>query len=254
MQKIHLVITFMLSAIMLQAQRSGTVTDVQQTWAAVSSQERLTDKWGLWTDVQLRTQQHFTNGFSQAIARFGLMYYLNDATKIFAGYAYAHYFPGEGHRYIAQAEHRPWQQLQWHTKYMHSGLMQWIRLEERYRRKIANDSTLAAGYNFNYRIRYNIVYEVPLTTTAAGHSSFSAVVSDEVHFNFGRQIVSNYFDQNRFFAGIKFNRNGHTNLQLGYLNVFQQLASRYSFRNVHVIRLSYSQNFDLRRKKNEKQK
>jgi hypothetical protein len=61
--------------------------------------------------------------------------------------------------------------------------------------------------------------------------------------------VYNYFDQNRFFVGLKFNTSAHDNLQLGYMNLFQQLAAGNQFRNMHVFRLFYFQNLDLRRKK-----
>jgi hypothetical protein len=126
-------------------------------------------------------------------------------------------------------------------------MMQWIRLEEKYRRKILNDSTLASGYNFNYKLRYNLFYEIPFSQKPENRLSF--VVNDEVHINFGKQIVYNYFDQNRFFLGFKFNTNKHDNVQLGYMNQFQQLPAGNRYRNNHVIRLFYFQNLDWRKKK-----
>jgi hypothetical protein len=232
-----------------QAQTPKTVTDVEQLWFAYFNQSRLTDRLGIWTDLHLRTQDNFTDKLATGIARLGLMYYINDAAKLTVGYAYVNHFPADGHKEISQPEHRPWQQLQWHTKFERTRLMQYIRLEERFRRKIKDDSTLAAGHNFNYRMRYNIFYEIPLTKEGAGRNALSAVVNDEVHINFGKQVVYNYFDQNRFFVGLKFNTAAHHNLQLGYMNLFQQLAGGNRFRNIHAIRLFYFQNFDLRPKK-----
>jgi hypothetical protein len=232
-----------------QAQITKDVRDVEQLWFAYFNQSRFTDRFGIWTDVHLRTQDDFTSKFSTGIARFGLMYYLNDAAKLTAGYAYINHFPADGHKEISQPEHRPWQQLQWHTKFPRTRLMQWFRLEERFRRKIKDDSTLATGHNFNFRMRYNIFYEIPLTKAGTGTGALSAVVNDEVHINFGKQIVYNYFDQNRFFVGLKFNTDAHDNLQFGYMNLFQQLAAGNRFRNIHALRLFYFQNFDLRKKK-----
>jgi len=100
--------------------------------------------------------------FYQGVLRTGIMYYLNDVTKITAGYAWINYFPDEGHAAVSRPEHRPWQQIQWQTQYPKSNLSHRLRLEERYRRKILNDSTLADGYNFNFRVRYNLVFQVPL--------------------------------------------------------------------------------------------
>lgn len=247
MKKIVLPLLCSLCVFIVKAQ-TKTITDVRQLWFAYFNQTRLSDKWGLWSDFHLRTKDDFTKDLSQSITRIGLMYYVNDGTKLTAGYAYVNYFPAEGHTAVSQPEHRIWQQLQWHTVYPRTRLMQWLRLEEKFRRKIANDSTLAGGHHFSYKMRYNIFYEIPITGKPSEPHALSAVINDELHVNFGRQIVYNYFDQNRAFVGLKFNTTAHDNIQLGYMNVFQQLASGNRFRNAHVIRLFYFQNFDLRRK------
>jgi len=127
-------------------------------------------------------------------------------------------------------------------------MMQWFRLEERFRRKILNDSMLAEGYNFNWRLRYNIWYDIPLSRKGIVPHSMSFVVNDELHINFGKQIVYNYFDQNRFFVGFKYQGNEQTNVQLGYMNLFQQLSSGNKYRSIHAIRLFLFQNLDLRKK------
>jgi hypothetical protein len=223
---------------------------VQQTWFAYFNQARLSDKWGLWIDGHLRTDEKFFNNLSQGIARVGLTYYLNDNTKLTAGYGYVHHFPNEGHEEIARPEHRPWQQIQWHTKYNKLRMMQYLRLEERYRRKLGNDHELGEGYNFNYRMRYNMFLSAPLHKEANSPRSLSVIVNDEVHLNFGKEIVNNYFDQNRFFAGFAYYLNAHDNIQFGYMNVFQQLPAGNKYRNMHILRLFYIQNIDLRKSKN----
>ena len=248
MRKVYWCGLMLFFSMSLQAQTTKSVTNVQQVWLGYFNQARFTDKFGIWVDLHLRTQDDFTEDLMLGIARLGLTYYVNDATKLTAGYAFVNHFPAEGHKDISQPEHRPWQQLQWHTKYEHTRLMQYIRLEERFRRKIANDSTLAEGNNFNFKVRYNLFYEIPITKGGTGPGALSAVLNDELHINFGKQVVYNYFDQNRAFVGLKVNTSAHDNIQLGYLNVFQQLASGNRFRNAHVIRLSYLQNLDWRKK------
>jgi hypothetical protein len=248
MKKILLLALFLFCVSAVQAQPK-TVTDMRQLWFGYFNQTRFSDKWGVWGDFHLRTQDDFTEEFMTGIARAGLMYYLNDAAKFTVGYAYVNHFPAEGHKNISQPEHRPWQQLQWHTKFTRTRLMQWLRLEERFRRKIRNDTALAEGHNFNFKMRYNVFYEIPITKAGTGTGALSAVLNDEVHINFGKQIVYNYFDQNRAFVGLKLNTSAHDNIQFGYMNVFQQLASGNRFRNAHVFRLFYFQNLDWRRKK-----
>lgn len=240
-------VVFTFSTLSLSAQQTKSTSDVQQIWLGYFNQARLTNKFGIWTDLHLRTKEDFTNNFSQSIAHVGLTYYATDNTKLTVGYAYVSNYAAEGHTNVTQPEHRAWQQVQWHTKYGKNRMMQWIRLEEKYRRKILNDSTLASGYNFNYKLRYNLFYEIPFSQKPENRLSF--VVNDEVHINFGKQVVYNYFDQNRFFLGFKLNTNKHDNVQLGYMNQFQQLATGNRYRNNHVIRLFYFQNLDWRKKK-----
>jgi hypothetical protein len=221
---------------------------INQVWLGYLNQTRLSNKWGLWADLHLRTKEDFVNNFSSSILRLGVTYYINDATKFTLGYAYITGYPGDNHKNISQPEHRPWQQLQWHTKYGKKKMMQWLRLEEKYKRKILNDSTLADGYGFNWKLRYNIWYEVPLSKKGIVPKSLSFIINDEVHINFGKQIVNNYFDQNRFFVGFKYTLTDQTNVQFGYSNVFQQLSAGNKYKSIDVARIFLFQNIDLRKK------
>jgi len=233
---------------LLHAQTAKNTENIEQVWLGYFNQSRLTNKFGIWTDLHLRTKEDFTNNFSQGIVRLGLTYYIDNSTKLTAGYARVFLFPGDNHKNIAQSEHRPWQQLQWHTSFTKTRLMQWIRLEERFRRKIANDSTLAEGYNFNWRLRYNIWYEKPLVKNGISPKSLSFIANDELHINFGKEIVNNYFDQNRFFLGMKYQFTKSSNIQFGYMNLFQQLAAGNKYKNIHAARVFFFQNFDARKK------
>ena len=239
---------FLLPIHFLNAQQTKQTEHVNRIWVAYFNQTRLSDKWGLWTDLHLRTKENFVEGLSQSIVRLGLTYYITDNTKFTLGYAYVNDFPADNHKNISVPEHRPWQQLQWHTKYGNKRMMQWVRLEERYKRKVLNDDALADGYSFNFRLRYNIWYEIPLSKKGIVTNSFSFIVNDELHINFGKQIVNNYFDQNRLFLGLKYQTGEHSNLQLGYMNLFQQLAAGNKYRNINAFRFFFFQNLDLRKK------
>ena len=221
---------------------------VQQIWFGYFNQTRFSNKWGTWTDIHLRTKEDFVSDISQSILRLGLTYYLNDDTKLTAGYAYVSHYPADNHKNVTMPEHRPWQHLQWHTRSPKLRLMQWVRLEERFRRKIQNDDELAEGYNFNFRIRYNFFSMFPLSKKRFQPKSLSFVVNDELHVNFGKEIVYNYFDQNRFFLGFAYHVNKHDNLQVGYMNIFQQLAAGNKYKSAHVARVFYFHNLDLRKK------
>lgn len=250
MKKYVFLLLFVAITIVGNAQ-TKTTTSVNQIWTGYFNQTRLTEKWGFWAEVQLRTKENFVDNFSQSIARAGLTYYLNDDTKLTGGYAYVTNYPGDAHKNISQYEHRLWQQLQWHTKYPKLRLMQWLRLEEKWNRRVLNDDALADGYRFNYKLRYNLLALFPLSTKKFQPNTLSFVVNDEVHINFGKQIVNNYFDQNRFFIGFAYHTNKHDNLQFGYMNLFQQLAAGNKYKNNHVARVFYFHNLDLRKKKSK---
>jgi hypothetical protein len=212
------------------------------------NQTRFNDRWGMWADLHLRTKDDFVHDLSTGIIRLGLTYYLNDDLKLTAGYAFVNHFPADNHKNISQPEHRLWQQIQWHQKFKRIRTMQWVRLEERFRHKILNDDELAEGYNFNFRIRYNFLFQTALGNKPFKKGTFSWVLNDEVHINFGKQIVYNYFDQNRFFTGFNYFLSDHDNIQFGYMNLFQQLSSGSSYRVVHAARVFYFHNVDLRKK------
>jgi hypothetical protein len=231
------------------AQTQKSTEKLQQLWFGYFNQTRFSDKWGMWLDLHLRTKEDFVNNFSQSIVRLGLTYFLSDATKVTFGYAWVNNFPGDNHKNISQPEHRIWQQIQWHTKYGRKRMMQWVRLEEKFKHKILSDSTLADGYGFNYKVRYNLWYEVPLSKKGIVPGALSFIFNDELHINFGKQIVNNYFDQNRFFVGFKYQANTHDNLQVGYMNLFQQLAAGYKYKSIDAARVFYFHNIDLRKKK-----
>ena len=125
--------------------------------------------------------------------------------------------------------------------------MQWIRLEERYRRKIKNTDELGGGYNFNFVARYNIPVAFRLVKRHLQKTRLSVSLNDEIHVNFGKQIVYNYFDQNRFFAGFAYHLNAKDYMQFGYMNVFQQLAAGNKYSSLHAARIFYFHNIDLRR-------
>jgi len=227
---------------------SKTTTHLEQVWMGYFNQTRLSNKWGFWAEAQLRTKEDFVDNLSVSILRVGATYYFTDMSKLTAGYAYVNHFPGNNHQNISRPEHRIWQQFQWHNNYKKIRTMQWFRLEERYLRKVKNSDELASGYNFNFRMRYNFLLQVPLSSKGVQPNTFSFILNDEVHVNFGKEIVYNYFDQNRFFLGFSYQTTPSNNIQAGFMNVFQQLASGNQYRSINTIRLSYFQNIDARKK------
>ncbi|MDB5210177.1 MAG: hypothetical protein JWQ30_1004 [Sediminibacterium sp.] len=242
-----LLLVFVFTAYFGKAQTKN-ISHLNQVWIGYFNQTRFSNKWGMWTDIHLRTKENFVDNLSQSITRLGLTHYLTDNTKLTFGYAFVNQFPGDNHANISQPEHRIWQQVQWHNKYPRLRLMQWLRLEEKFRHKVLDNDHLAPGYNYNWKLRYNLFFNVPLNKKAFAPNTFSFVLNDEVHVNFGKEIVYNYFDQNRFFIGFSYHTNTSNNIQFGYMNQFQQLATGNNYKSVDVARVFYFHNLDLRKK------
>ncbi len=220
---------------------------LEQLWFGYYSQFRLNNNWELSTDVQLRTRENFVDQFSQSILRMGISCYLNTFIKLSVGYAYSEAYNSVSGIKFAQTEHRPWQQLQWENIYGKNRLVQRFRLEERFRQKILKDTTGGEGYNFNYRGRFNIGYEIALNKKGSVQNLLSLVLNEEININFGKAIIYNYFDQNRLFVGLKYQFDRHNNLTVGYMNQFQQTAAGNKYIKSGVFRFIYLQNFDFRK-------
>ena len=226
------------------------IQKTEQLWTGYFNQTRLSNKWGIYVDAQLRTKDHFFRNFSLSLIRPGISYYVNENLRLTAGYAYFTYYAQDNFK-VFRPERRLWQQLQWNALFKKNKTRHYLRLEERYLRKIAPDSTLADGYNFNYRIRYNFLWQLPLTKNSESKAAVSLVFNDEIQVNLGKAIVYNYFDQNRFFAGLIYNTSARDYIQLGYLNVFQQMNAGNVYRSINAVRILYFQSLDFRKKTNK---
>lgn len=239
---IFLFLCFLVPSVAMSQEKEIEYTE--QAWFAYNNQTRFTNRSGLWLDLHLRLNDKFIKEPAVSILRGAYLFYLNDNNRLAAGYAYVtQYASVEDAPHVP--EHRLWQQIQWFEKKNWLSLMQWVRLEERFRRKVENNE-LVSGYDFNYRVRYNMAFTIPLKgkTTVAG-TPF-VFINNEVMVNFGSQIVNNYFDQNRFFVGLGYQFTSQLNAQIGYLNVFQQLPAPATFRHVDAIRLFVFHNLDFR--------
>ncbi|MDB5261614.1 MAG: hypothetical protein JWQ14_895 [Adhaeribacter sp.] len=222
------------------------LTDREQVWLGYFNQSRLSNRFSLWLDVHAR-RNDFLDRWAQTIVRPGLTYHISDHTRFTAGYAYISSWPASESEHTIRPEHRPWQQINWSGRSKKLQTNQWVRLEERFNRHISNDE-LQEGYGFNFRARYMIALMVPLKGDVIQKGIPFLVLNDEVHVNFGKEILYNYFDQNRLFAGFGFPFAKDLNAQLGYMQVFQQLPAGNRFYRTHALRLFIFHTLDFRKK------
>jgi len=221
----------------------------EQTWLAYFNQTRFTNRSGIWLDVHFRFTDDFAERMSQDIFRLGYTYYVHDNVRLTAGYAFTTLFSGDDDVPNLN-EHRPWQQIQWFDTRKHFSMMQYLRLEERFKQQLVNGE-VSHEFQFNYRVRYNMAFTIPLKSGGVQPKTPFIFVSDEVMINFGKEIINNYFDQNRFFVGFGYQFTKNLNAHLGYLNVFLERPSGTDFINTHAIRLFVFHNLDFRKRSEE---
>jgi hypothetical protein len=110
-----------------------------------------------------------------------------------------------------------------------------FQLEERFIHK-ANEEELLDGYSFSFRFRYRL--QSTFTLWEKEKRSLKGTISDEVLFNFGKEIKRNTFDQNRIYAALRYHFNPNVGLELGYLKNFQRRASGVDFYDRDIIRFT----------------
>ena len=228
--------------------QSGITSRTNQIWLGYFNQIRIHEKWETWTDLHLRSKDHFTKGLSQGVIRLGLSYLLNNDTKISSGYAFFNHFPADNHKQISQPEHRGWQQIQWRQQCERLQVNHRIRVEQRFRRQVIGDSILGNNYNFNWRFRYQLQTQLPIKAKWLPMNKLTWILSDEAMLNAGKKISINFFDQNRIFTGFQYKFNKAYQLQIGYMYIFQQTASKGNFRATHVARIFLLHSIDWRNK------
>ena len=244
MRKISYSILFLLA---LTLRVNAQTSHIQESWWNYLNQNRYTEHWGSWIDIQSKFKDQFVNRINADEYTLGASYFQNDHFKYTGAMTLVDQFPGAGKTYHL-AEYRPWQMIQYNTKTKRAKWLQWLRLEERFKQTPFNNSA-SDHYDFTYRLRYYALAQFPLSSHMYKKGSFSFVTSEELYLNFGKNIVYNTFDQNRFFAGLYYYLNDANILQLGYTNMFQKFNDAPNkYLNSDVLRVSVFNTIDFRKK------
>ncbi|RAV99993.1 DUF2490 domain-containing protein [Pseudochryseolinea flava] len=240
-----IIIAFALTPMVVNAQApEKNIHHREQLWVGYFNQTRLSNKWGLWLDVQHRLTDNFADRSFQFLFRPAITYFIKDNLRVNVGYGYIHHFPAKGME-THRNEHRPWQQIWWTQKYSGLTTLQWLRFEQRFNEKVVADEK-QDGYNYNFRIRYNFSFFIPLKGKEIVAKTPFISLGNELFLNFGDRTVYNTFDQNRLFAGMGYQFTKNLNVQLGYLNVYQQEASGNNYVSSHAARVAVFHNLDFR--------
>ncbi len=223
---------------------SKQINHQYQFWGSINVTTSVSSKWSIITDMHVR-RNDFLAKPSFYFLRAGLQYKLQDKLWLAAGYGHMWLAPTKTGWTKFSGEHRLYQQLQFNTNFGKLQLLQRLRNEIRWQQKIANDA-FTGVYKFTNRIRYLLSINLPVFKKS---NLPSLVFADEIMWQFGKEVIYNPFDQNRFFIGIKQFIHPRLSFDMGYMLVDQQKSTGYQYDRNHTLRLFFYYNPMLWKKK-----
>lgn len=214
-----------------------------QTWYSINSTMRLHKKWGIVADFHAR-RNDFLADQNFYYFRAGVNYWVKNNLTVTLAYGHLWLSPSQTDWKTIVQENRLQEQIQLSSKLKKAAVINRIRNEQRWQQKIVNDS-ITGKLKFSNRVRYLLSFTLPVFKNP--HYP-SLVLSDELLVQFGKEIVYNTFDQNRFFIGIKQPVCKSLSFDFGYMLVYQQKASGYQYDKNHTLRLFFYYTPDFTKK------
>jgi hypothetical protein len=223
-----------LSALITSIAHSQTTKEINeqtQFWWSINSTKRVTENWGIIADFHIR-RNDFVEDPSFYFIRFGSHFWLTDKFALSVGYAHMWQAPAHDDWHTWTDENRIYEQLQYSTKIGSASVLNRLRTEQRWKEEIEGDA-LTGENSFSNRLRYLLSFSIPVSKKPTVPL---LVLSDEILVQFGKDIVANTFDQNRFFVGIKKSLSPAWAFDFGYMPIYQQLATGYQYDLNHTVR------------------
>lgn len=216
------------------------ISSQTQVWIGFIHSSKINNKWGFTADVHVR-RNNFLSLPSFSVLRGGITYYISEKLTFTNGYAHLWLSPNNTAYHTVVKENRLYQQLQWITNINKVLLTHRIRNEQRWQDRVVNERTTDT-INFSNRVRYLLNITIPIFKNK---KMPSLVIADEFMFQFGKHLVFNTFDQNRWYIGFKQPISKSISVDVGYMNLYQQRENGFEYINNHTLRLFIFHNLNL---------
>lgn len=204
------------------------------TWVSINSSLFVNKHWFIMADAHLRENNFFASR-SFIFGRIGLGYQADSRLSFVAGYGNLLASPTTAGWSTKADEDRLFEQVQLSSEYKKIKLLQRLRNEHRWQDIISNDKK-TGDRKFTDRVRYLLSATIPVFKNK---KLPQLVLANELALQFGKEVVYNTFEQNRFFAGIKENITKDLSFDAGYMKIFQQKANGQSYISGDVMRLFF---------------
>ena len=207
------------------------------TWNVLNAELSISDKWKLFTELQLRSQK-FYGHFSYHEIKGGVSYDVTDKASALIGVGqYVTYDPtGNFKSPVSNSEFRMWEQ------FTLTNNLDRLKLEHRYR---AEQRFTSSGYRNRFRYRLNAI--VPINKPKVEAKTFYVTAFDEI-FLTDKQP---YFERNRFFTGSGYTFNDLFTIQGGWLRQFD-FRSNLTSTTKDYLQVSTLFDFETHKSKREK--
>jgi hypothetical protein len=201
MRFFYFLLFILLTSNAIIAQTERNVVHQSILWTRYNNQLTLNSKWSLHSefDNRLFLKPVKENLF---VIRVQGRYKINEHLETGVGFAYfsvATQIPEVTYNFNIP-EYRGQQDITWKQNAGQITFNQRFQLEERFTHN-ANKEELLPGTTFSWRFRYRL--QGDYTFWKKENQFLKAVLSDEIMFNFGKNIIKNTFDQNRIYAAIQ---------------------------------------------------
>ena len=244
---LFIALTALIVSMPLKMQAQKEVLHQTQLWYAYFNNLKFSNKYRLLTDIQER--QFIEPVGAQGTFLFRAILYRNLGSGWEAGIGLARFYQSPtkipSTSTLVVPEWRPTVDFVNKQKAGAFNISQRFRFEARYYHQVESGK-LASGYQFgNFRCRYQFGADYPIIKNSQKKPVVSIRAYDEVMVNFGKNVVSNTFDQNRIYGGFVFNASKNFSFELGYLNWFQETTDGKTYYNRNTFRLGINHTIDL---------
>jgi hypothetical protein len=212
-------------------QREREVTEQYQFWWSMNVAAKVSPKWAVIADLHVR-RNNFAADPSFYLIRAGANYFIKPQFAVGAAYNHMWIAPSRAGWQVFANEHRLHQQA---VLTGSTGKVVWshrLRNEQRWQQLVANDKR-TGEWRFTDRVRYQFYIVVPVSSNKYVPR---LALSDEILVHFGKPVVYNTFDQNRFFVGIRQQLSKTMSFDFGYMHVYQQKFTGYQYDKNHTLR------------------
>jgi hypothetical protein len=192
------------------------VNEQAQFWISTNNVFRVAERWAILNDLHIR-RNNFMADPNFYFLRLGAQYYLNPNIRVAGGYAHL-WLTSSGDWDLYQNENRIYQQLSISQRYEKLNALFRLRVEQRFFNTIQNGESLNDDFLVN-RVRFLVSVGFPFKP----EGPTELILANEVHLNFGEEVVFNTFNQNRLTIGIKHKLSDQWKVDCGYMMVYQHV-------------------------------